>query len=181
MGFIESLALLAAIGGGAYITVYYVIPALQQMAIAPYYYMQSQQQAPAPAPTTPTTPDPVTQNAEIPDEALDDVTSEEPLDEVVQDAVGDELEDAGLVEEPPEEKKDKKSSSKSDDDAFKKQQKRHERTVKSMDPKKDSRYKGMTSKQAGQAAKKKLLGYTTYYIDNRYLVVDDANIVREIY
>ena len=178
MGFIESLALLAAIGGGAYITVYYVLPALQQMALAPYY-MQQQQPTPAPAPA----PAPVTQNAEIPDEALDDVTEPEPATEdVVQDAVKDELEDAGLVEEPPEEKKDKKkSSSKSDDDAFKKQQKRHEKTVKSMDPKKDSRYKGMTSKQAGQAAKKKLLGYTTYYIDNRYLVVDDANIVREIY
>lgn len=178
MGFIESLALLAAIGGGAYITVYYVLPALQQMSLAPFYYMQQQQPAaPAPAPA----PAPVTQNAEIPPEAMDDVTSEEPLDEVVQDAVGDELEDAGLVEEPPEEKKSKKSSSKSDDDAFKKQQKRHDETVKKMDPKKDSRYKGMSSKEAGRAAAKKLLGYTTYYIGNRYLVVDDANIVREIY
>src|SRR5215211_1963416 len=151
MGFIESMALLAALGGGAYLTVYYLIPAIQQMAYAPYYYMsQQQQQQPAPAPAAAAAPEPVTQDATIPDEAVDDVTLEDAAEAGAEEA----LEDAGLVEEPPEEKKDKKKSSSksSDEKAYDKQKKRHDETLKSMDPKKDTRPQDKKSRLAREKA-----------------------------
>jgi len=152
MGFIESMALLAALGGGAYLTVYYLIPAIQQMAYAPYYYMsQQQQQQPAPAPAAAAAPEPVTQDATIPDEALDDVTSDS-LEEAAEEGAEKALEDAGLVKNDKKDKKKSSSSSTKGDSAYEKQKKRHDATVKSMDPKKDTRPQDAASRKAREKA-----------------------------
>lgn len=187
MGFLESMALLVALGGASYVTVYYVLPALQQMSMAPYYYMQAaaaaQQQQPAATP--PPAQEPVTQDATLTDEALEPEPESETLEDVVQDAVEDELEDAGLVKDPPaEEKEEKKKSSKSSTPTSSKKEiedfksKRAESGKKATEKAKASGFKKTGPSPIGS-------GWVKYEfptsIGIKVVIVDDYNIVRDQY
>lgn len=178
MGFLESMTLLIALGGASYVTVYYVLPALQQMSMAPYYYMQAaaaaqQQPPPAPAPA----PAPMTQDATLPDEPLEP----EP-EESLGDIVGDELEDAGLVKDPPAEEEEKKksstpTSSKDEMDEFK--SKRAEEGKKATAKAKESGFKKEGPSPLGSFLNK----YTQVTPSGRIKVmfIDEYDIVRDQY
>lgn len=181
MGFLESMALLVALGGASYVTVYYVLPALQQMSIAPYYYMQAaaaaQQQQPIMIPA------PVTQAATIPPEAAGDVTDDEPepIEDTVEDVIEDELEDAGLVKDPPDEDKNEEktttpTSSKKEMEEFKK--KRAEEGKEAAAKAKASGFKKEGPSPIGS-------GWIEYQfptsIGIKVVIVDEYDIVRDQY
>lgn len=160
MGILETLLTIAGIGAGLYYGTFYLLPYLQQMNYAPYYYLQAfaQQQAqaqqpvysppPAAAPPVESTPEPTEETP-----STDTVEAEEPVTpDTVEDAVDDALEDAGLVSDAPTEEKTKKKktgnekeaerSKKAEEDLKKKnaaQKKKREEYDKSVDPKKDTR------------------------------------------
>lgn len=167
MGVIETLAILAGIGGIGYLTVYYIMPMMQYQSMLPYYFMQqaAAAQQPAPAPAAPYIPPaPVPEEVAVENE-IADATGEEALEDTVEEAVTEGLEDAGVVaaEEPAEEEDSntkeenrKKSAEEELKSKNKEQKKKREEYDKATDPKKDTRYKGMSSKDAGRAAAKAL-------------------------
>jgi hypothetical protein len=112
MGFLETMLLLAGLGGTMYFSVYYLIPAVQQMAYAPYYYFAQaagqQQQPPLNVTTTPAAPAPATTDTSTPPApAPAPAAPEEEVDtEDIENTVEDVLEDNGLVKDPPEENND---------------------------------------------------------------------------
>lgn len=180
MGFLETLLILGGLGAAGYFTVYYVIPAMQQMSYTPYYFMQQAQAAAQQQYQQPAVPEPSVADDTLSSEPVADTTGEEPLSEQIEGAVGDALEDAGLTTEAPAEEKSKKKQteaerSKTAEEELKKsnaeQKKKRAEYDKNTDPKKDTRYKGMSSKDAGRAAAK-AFGFRTY-VYPRYYYVDE--------
>lgn len=178
MGFIDSMVSLIALGAGMYVTVYYVLPALQQMSFAPYYQQAAAQPYTAPTPIDDTGlvsggEDELTADEEAAPLADEETPAAEGEEVIPEEAVPT-AEDLGLSEEPPAEEKSKKKKSSNEKEADRRKkaeedlkkshaaaQKRKDKFDKDTDPKKDTRYKGKSSKEAGRAAAK-ALGLQTY-------------------
>jgi hypothetical protein len=158
MGVLETLLLLGGAGALMYFGTFYILPYIQQMSVAPYYYLQAalqqqgqqpimQQAIPPPAPA----PAPAVAVAE-PAPTTDTNTD---LANKVENKIEDVLEENGLKKEPTAEEKETTRRSTAEETLKKsnaEQTKRRAEYDTATDPTKDTRYTGLTSQEAGRKA-----------------------------
>lgn len=183
MGIFDTLLGLVALGAGAYVTVYYVLPMMQQSAYMPYYFASAMQQQQQPAPVQQYIPPPATTTTDDTSGVEGDIadttgTEEESLSDQIAEGIQEGLEGeeggdesvAAADEELSGNEKEEARSKKAEEDLKKRnkeQKKKREKYDKDTDPKKDSRYKGLSSKEAGKKAAKALGLQTIIYPRSR--------------
>lgn len=151
MGFIDSLVSLITLAGGAYVVVYYVLPALQQMSYAPFYYMQAmgQQQQPQQQQMTDTPTTPLDDTPAITNDLADESS---PLAEAFEDV----LKSVGGGKTEDKETTRRKTSEETLKSSYREQEKKRAEYEKTLTPVTDP-------KAAGRAAAK-ALGFRTIVI-----------------
>lgn len=208
MGIFESLLAAVGLAGAAYFTVYYIIPYMQQQSLVPYYMMQAfgqqqQYQAPAPAPIQ---QQPLTQDATLAPTPAPECVGGQTLDtatntcvcpegqtfDIIEQLCKDEESSSGdgggsgsSKEEDSNKKEEERRKSAEEDlkKSYDEQKKKRAEYDKDTDPKKDTRYKGKTSREAGREAARKFgfpVIFKRYGSNIRFFVQDEYDRYWEI-